>query len=152
MPRINEEMWKRHANPMSVWTRFAAIPAFALAAWSRVWLGWWSLVPSVLVLMWLVLNVFVFSPVDTPRSWASKGIYGERLWLAKRADIPAHYATIQRRLIVLGIAGMAMLAWGLIRLHLWLVVVGTVVLVLAQLWRIDRFSTLYETYSRGPSK
>jgi hypothetical protein len=97
-----DEMWKRHANPWSVWTRFAAIPAFALAAWSREWLGWWSLVPIALVFVWLVLNVFVFSPIETPRSWVSKGIYGEKLWLANRGEIPEHYATVQRRLMVTG--------------------------------------------------
>ena len=77
-------------DPWSVWTRLAAIPAFALAAWSRVWLGWWSLVPIVLVVIWLFLNVLVFPPILTPRNWASKGIYGENLWLAKRAEIPEH--------------------------------------------------------------
>lgn len=144
---MNDAMWKRHANPWSVWTRFAAIPAFALAAWSRVWLGWWSLVPIVLVVVWLFLNVFIFPPILTPRNWASKGIYGEKLWLAKRSEIPAPYAIIQRWLIALGIAGMALLAWGLIQLHLWLCALGIVVLVLAQLWRIDRFSTLYDLYA-----
>jgi hypothetical protein len=98
---MRDEMWKRHANPWSVWTRFAAIPAFMLAIWSRVWLGWWSLIPISLVVIWLCLNVFVFSPLTTPRSWASKGIYGEKLWLSKRSEIPEHYAAIQRWLIIL---------------------------------------------------
>jgi hypothetical protein len=148
MAQMSDEMWKRHANPWSVWTRFAAIPAFALAAWSRVWLGWWSLVPVGLVVLWLILNVFVFSPVHTPHNWASKGIYGEQLWLAHRAEIPGHYSVMQRWLIVLGLAGMAALGWGLVQLHVWLSALGAVVLVLAQLWRIDRFSTLYESYAR----
>lgn len=60
MQRMSDEMWRRHANPWSVWTRFAAIPAFILAAWSRVWLGWWSLIPIGLVVAWLFLNVIVF--------------------------------------------------------------------------------------------
>jgi hypothetical protein len=38
---MTEDAWKRHANPWSVWTRFAAIPLMILAIWSRVWLGWW---------------------------------------------------------------------------------------------------------------
>lgn len=41
---------------------------------------------------------------------------------------------------------MLMMAWGLMRLHAWLTLLGAVVLVLAQLWRIDRFSTLYELH------
>jgi hypothetical protein len=35
---MTEDAWKRHANPWSVWTRFAAIPLMILAIWSRVWL------------------------------------------------------------------------------------------------------------------
>ena len=146
MQQMSEEMWMRHANPWSVWTRFAAIPAAMLAVWSRVWIGWWSLIPIALVVLWLFLNVFVFSPVTTPRNWASKGIYGEQLWLSKRSELPGHYAVVQRWLIILGMAGMVLLAWGLFRLHIWLSLLGMVVLILAQLWRIDRFSTLYERY------
>jgi hypothetical protein len=148
---MSEELWKRHANPWSVWTRFAAIPVGMLAVWSRVWLGWWSLIPIGLVVVWLYVNVLVFPPIETPRSWASKGIYGERLWLARRAEIPVQYAVLQRRLIMLGVAGMILVAVGLVRLHLWGSLLGAVVLILAQLWRIDRFSTLYEWHQgRNP--
>jgi hypothetical protein len=36
--RMTDDAWQRHANPWSVWTRFAAIPLMILAIWSRVWL------------------------------------------------------------------------------------------------------------------
>jgi len=145
MQKTSENMWKRHANPWSVWTRFAAIPAFILAVWSRAWIGAWSLVPIALVVIWLYLNVLVFPPIDTPSSWASKGIYGEKLWLSKRAELPRHYDIVQKWLIALGVLGMILIGIGLTLLHFWLCLLGAVVLILAQLWRIDRFSTLYET-------
>ena len=50
---MSDEAWKRHANPWSVWTRFAAIPLMILAIWSRLWLGWWCLVPITAVIVWL---------------------------------------------------------------------------------------------------
>src|ERR1700674_2244999 len=78
---MTEEAWRRHANPWSVYTRFAAIPAVILAIWSRVWIGWGALVPVAGVILWLWLNPHVFPAVTTPRNWASRGIYGERLWL-----------------------------------------------------------------------
>lgn len=146
MQQMTDEMWLRHANPWSVWTRFAAIPAFILAVWSRVWIGWWSLIPTALVILWLSLNVFVFPPITSPCNWASKGIYGEKLWLSKHSEIPGHYTVIQQWLIILGFTGMILIAWGLYQLHLWISILGAVVLILAQLWRIDRFSTLYELY------
>jgi len=40
---MTDEAWQRHANPWSVYTRFAAIPAMILAIWSRVWISWWAL-------------------------------------------------------------------------------------------------------------
>ncbi len=49
---MTDDAWKRHANPWSVWTRFAAIPLMILAIWSRVWLGWWCLVPIAAVEVW----------------------------------------------------------------------------------------------------
>jgi hypothetical protein len=40
---LEGDAWMRHANPVSVWTRFAVLPLGALAVWSRQWIGWWSL-------------------------------------------------------------------------------------------------------------
>lgn len=152
MQNMSDEMWKRHANPWSVWTRFAAIPAFMVAVWSRVWIGSWSLLPIILVVIWLYLNVFIFPPIHKPQSWASKGIYGEKLWLGKRSELPGHYDTIQKWLIILGLAGMALIGWGLYQLHFWGSLLGAVVLILAQLWRIDRFSTLYDLLASTETK
>jgi hypothetical protein len=67
--RMTDEVWKRHANPWSVWTRFGAIPLMILAIWSRVWLGRWCLVPIAAVIVWLWLNPRVFAPVENPTGW-----------------------------------------------------------------------------------
>src|SRR5919112_1153956 len=42
---LKGDSWMRHANPTSVWTRFAALPLLAVAIWSRDWFGWLSLLP-----------------------------------------------------------------------------------------------------------
>lgn len=144
MAKITDQMWKRHANPWSVWTRFAAIPVFVIAVWSRVWIGSWAFLPVALVMAWLVLNVFIFPPIEKPVSWVSKGIFGEQLWLSQRKTLAAHYDVAQRWLIVLGVIGMVLIAAGLFVLDAWLCVLGCVVVTLAQLWRIDRFSLLYD--------
>src|SRR5207237_625012 len=73
--RMTDEVWQRHANPWSVYTRFAAIPPLLAAIWSRAWIGVWCLVPIALVAVWLWLNPRVFAPVSLPVAWASKGIY-----------------------------------------------------------------------------
>ena len=141
---MTDEVWRRHANPWSVWTRFAAIPAMIAAIWSRTVVGWWALVPVGLVAIWLWLNPRVFPPVTEPRSWAAKGIYGEKLWLEHRKRIPPEDLAALNRLIPIGIAGFALLTWGLIRLLVWPTVLGAGLIGIAQLLRIDRLGQVWD--------
>jgi hypothetical protein len=147
--RMSDEAWKRHANPWSVWTRFAAIPAMLLAIWSRTWLGWWCLVPVAAVVVWLWINPHAFPAIERPTSWAARGIYGEKLWLLHRDLVPAGHKAVLRLLVVVGTAGFALLIWGLIALDGWPTVFGASLVVLGQLWRIDRFGLLYDEIERS---
>lgn len=140
---MSDEVWRRHANPWSVWTRFAAIPALILAIWSRVWLGWYALVPVALVAVWLWLNPRVFAPVE-PVSWAAKGIYGERLWVHDAERIPARDRVLLRWLAIPGLVGFPLLAWGLYALKVWPTLGGAAIIVIGQLWRIDRMGRIYD--------
>ncbi|MHC0432835.1 DUF6653 family protein [Streptomyces sp. O3] len=142
---MTDEAWRRHANPWSVWTRFAAVPALLLAVWSRAWIGWFALVPVALVVGWLWLNPRCFRPVDTPpRQWSARGVYGERLWVHERSRLPRHHRTTLALLAWLGPLGGVFLVWGLAALEPWPVAFGCAVVVLAQLWRIDHFGWVYE--------
>jgi hypothetical protein len=143
---MTDEAWKRHANPWSVWTRFAAIPLMMLAIWSRTWIGWWSLVPVALVVAWLIVNPHAFPAVERPASWAAKGIYGEKMWLEDPSLVSGDHRKVQRLLIGVGSAGFALLAWGLVALEVWPAVFGATLIVLGQLWRIDRLGQLYERH------
>ena len=49
--QMSPEVWARHANPLSVWTRYAALPVLIFAIWSRAWIGWWSVLPVLAVLV-----------------------------------------------------------------------------------------------------
>ncbi|WHT20245.1 hypothetical protein N8J89_04000 [Crossiella sp. CA-258035] len=146
--QMDEESWRRHANPWSVWTRFAALPLMLLAIWSRVWIGWWCLLPIGAVVIWLFVNPSAFPPVEHPRSWAAKGIYGERAWVHERDQVSPEHRRVLRFLVAAGLCGFALIAWGLIALRLWPTVFGTTVLIMAQLWRIDRFVQLWENSAR----
>ena len=144
------EVWRRHANPWSVWTRFAAIPAMAAAVWSRTSLGWWAAAPVALVVLWLVLNPFAFAPVTQPTAWSSRGIFGEQLWLHGAVTLSAGSRRMLRLLVVVGFAGMVVFVYGLVRLEPWPTAHGMTVIVMAQLWRIDRFAAIYDRTS-GPA-
>jgi hypothetical protein len=146
---IQSIVWKRHANPWSVWTRFLAIPLFILAVWSREWIGLGCLIPITLVILWLIFNPFVFKAVENPQKWVSKGIYGEQYWVQKLIAIPATQKIINRYLIFLGVIGMLLCAYGLYKLQVWPTIFGATVIIIAQLWRIDRFSILYDNYIKS---
>jgi hypothetical protein len=141
---MKDETWRRHANPCSVWTRFAAIPLLLLAIWSRDWIGWWCLAPLAAVVLWLVVNPGAFPAVDNPTSWSSRGIYGERIWLRQRDSLGAENRRVLRLLAIPGAAGIALVALGLIALDVWPTVFGATLVVLAQLWRIDRLVRVYD--------
>ena len=62
MAVLSDETWRRHANPWSVWTRYAAFPLLVLAVWSYHAIGWWTLLPVALVIGWLIINPRAFPP------------------------------------------------------------------------------------------
>ena len=91
---LQGESWLRHANPVSVWTRFAVLPLLALSIWSRDWIGWWSLVPIALSLVFMVVNPLLFPKPASTRNWASKGVFGERIWADRNTvELPTSSGT-----------------------------------------------------------
>ncbi|MBX3553855.1 MAG: hypothetical protein KF697_15500, partial [Pseudolabrys sp.] len=81
--RMDERVWERHANPVSVWTRFATFPLLMLALWSVHWIGWYCLIPLAVLAAWLWLNPRIFPPPASTQSWASRAVLGERVYLLR---------------------------------------------------------------------
>lgn len=136
---MDDAAWARHANPWSGWTRVAILPLLALAIWSRVWLGWWSLAPVGALLVWTWVNPRVFPPPASVDSWMSRGVLGERIWLARKTDpIPPHH---NRMAVILSVAsglGTALLIWGLVLLDAGLTLAGLLLAMGGKLWFLDR--------------
>lgn len=61
---MDNEVWARHANPWNVYSRFTCLPLVTVAIWSRVWLGWWALLPVTLGLFWAFYNPRAFAPSE----------------------------------------------------------------------------------------
>jgi hypothetical protein len=118
---LEGESWARHANPISVWTRFAVLPLLALSIWSRDWIGWWSLVPVVLSLVFMVVNPLLFAKPRSTRNWASKGVFGERVWAERTGvPVPAQFtAAALAPTYAIQLLGAGVLAYGLIRWTRW---------------------------------
>ena len=149
---MDEQAWARHANAWSVFSRIPALPLIALAIWSRVWIGWWCLLPLLLVVIWTWLNPRIFPPIyaDDPRlqqagySWAYKGVNGERLFLNRKTHpVPLHHQRIAYLLTTISILGIPILGFGLYQLDFWATLCGLVVAVGAKIWFVDRMVWMY---------
>ena len=146
---MDDETWARHANPWSVWTRLAAIPAFALAVYARVWIGWWCLIPIGLIVIFLWLNTRIFAKATTDERWETRAIRGEQLWLARKENpIPEHHNTATFWIVFGSCVAIVPLAVGLVMLDPWAVALGVAGMFFGQLWFLDRLAWLYaETHN-----
>lgn len=142
---MTDKVWARHANPWSFWTRLTTLPLLVAAIWSRQWIGWWSLLPIAIAIVWIWLNPRVFPPPKSTDNWASKAVLGERVWLNRRnIPVPDHHRIAPNILIALSAMGIPPLIWGLVHLQPWPTVLGVAVIYLAKLWFVDRMAWLYE--------
>lgn len=142
---MDEDAWRRHANPWSVWTRFGLLPLLALAAWSRVWIGPWWLVPLGLVVFWTWYNPRAFYPPAHTNHWASRGVLGERRFLARKTrPIPRHHEHAALLLGGISFVGIAVLVYGLMVLQAWTVMTGLVLAMGAKAWFVDRMVWLHD--------
>ena len=149
---MDDATWARHANPWSVYTRFTCLPLIALSIWSRVWLGWWSLLPLATALVWTWCNPRAFAPAKQSDGWAWKGAMGERLFLdRKRHPVPAHHTALANLLTLLSAIGGVILAYGLIVLDAWATIAGLLFTMTTKAWFVDRMVWLYEDVGRQAS-
>jgi hypothetical protein len=143
---LEGERWMRHANPASVWTRFAVLPLLALAVWSREWIGWWSLTAVALALVFMMVNPLLFPAPRSTRHWTSKGVFGERIWTERdTAELPPQFRSrVLSVTYAIQVVGMAVLVYGLVRFDLLATVSGIVITQTAKAWFIDRMVLLFE--------
>ena len=144
---LQGDTWMRHANPWSVWTRFAVLPLLAASIWSRDWIGWWSLVPLVLSLVFMMVNPLLFPRPRSTRNWTSRSVFGERVWADRdTVELPEQFRASRVPAVAqaIQVAGIAVLAYGLVRYDLLAAVTGTVLCQTAKLWYLDRMVLLYE--------
>lgn len=147
---MDDRTWRRHANPWSVWTRMITpLPLLALAIWSRVWLGWYALVPLALVLLWIWWNPRAFPEPAHFNSWSARGVMGERVYLNHRDTIAAHHLRPAVTLMVVSGLGVPAFAYGLWQLQIWPVITGIVMIVLAKTWFVDRMAWVWDDWRRA---
>jgi len=141
----DDDSWLRHANPWSIWTRFITLPFIVLAIWSRVWIGWYCLIPIVILVFWIYVNPRLFSKPEHFNSWGSRAVLGERIYIKRKKDqkLGKHKTPILI-LTVLQIIGVIILFYGLWKLNFYYTIYGMTVVYLSKMWFLDRMVWLYE--------
>ena len=144
MMGMDDAAWARHSNPWSGWTRIPILPLLALTIWSRVWVGWWCLVPIALLIAWTWLNPRVFAAPKSTDNWMSQAVLGERIWLARKENaIPRHHARAAAVLNLCAVSGLLVLIYGLYVLDIWAATLGTILVVIFKMWFLDRMVWLF---------
>lgn len=142
---MDEKTWQRHASPWSVYSRFSILPLLSLAICSRQWLDLYSLPLILLCLFWVWLNPRVFPAPKDFNSWASKGTFGERLYLNRHHHpLPLHHLRMARILSTLSALGMLIWLYGVWSLELPYLLLGNVWVMAFKAWFVDRMVWLYD--------
>lgn len=142
---LDDAAWLRHANPWSVALRNTVLPLIVIALWSRLWLGWWALVPAVLALLWAWYNPRVFPAPASFDHWASKAVFGERAWLNRdRVPVPEHHRVVPNLLSGMSALGMLFVLWGVLVFEVWPAVFGMALVYCGKLWFLDRMAWLWD--------
>ncbi len=145
---LRDDAWLRHANPASVWVRFAVLPLIVLSIWSRRWIGPRSLLPLGASLVFTVVEPLLFRPPRSTRNWASRAVLGERIWADRNAvDIPEQLRStaVPNTTYAFQFAGLAVLARGLVVFDPRSVVGGLLLVQCAKAWFLDRMVLLFRT-------
>ena len=143
---LTDENWMKHANPWSVWTRYSVLPIIILAFWSRLWIGWWCLVPGLIAIAWMFINPIFFRKPKSTKNWASKAVLGERVYLNRdKVKIPEmHQTPLLKMLNVISSIGMILSIWAIIYYSIWGAFCGITLAYLGKSWYLDRMVWLYE--------
>ena len=78
MANFGKKIWKRHSNPLSVWTRILSHPLVYVPFWNRSWKK------GAGVAAWFAFDPVVFPEPEDDETWATRGVLGEEPRTAKR--------------------------------------------------------------------
>ena len=140
---MTEEVWQRHTNPISVWSRYCSVPILFLAIWSRVWFGWWALVFILLAIFFTWWNPRMFPAPKSTKHWPSMAVLGERVFLKEQYRLPPHHSDMILFIKYVMFVGLLLVGTGLILLDKQLTILGTLILLIGKSWFLDRMVWLY---------
>ncbi len=147
---MDDATWARHANPLSGWSRVSILPLLALVVWYREVLDHWTWGLIAALVLWTWLNPRIFPEPKSLDSWMSRGVLGERIWLARKsAPIVAHHARAAVVLNTIAGLGLIPLVWGLWIFDAGLTLAGLALTMGGKLWFLDRMVWLHADRTGG---
>ena len=146
---MRDEVWLRHANPWSVWTRvLTPLPLLALAIWSRAWIGYWAWLVVGVVLVWIWINPRAFSRPESFDSWSAQGVLGERVWLRHRDKVAEHHKLAANTVAIASGVGLLPFVYGLWAFDLGFTCLGIVAISGGKMWFVDRMTWVWSDFLR----
>lgn len=76
--RLKREVFARHSNPWSAWTRWASTPLVYVPVWNR------SRRQAALVAAWMAVNPIIFPVPRHNQALSTRAVLGEELWITER--------------------------------------------------------------------
>ena len=141
---MSDEVWNRHSNPWSVYTRFTTLPIISICFWSIEWIGIYSAIFIAFSFLWVWLNPRLFKAPRKTDNWASMGTFGERIYLSRKKEcIPKHHINACRVLQTLSAIGLPIFIYGIYALDFWVLILGNFWIMVFKAWFVDRMVWLY---------
>ncbi|NVK54716.1 MAG: hypothetical protein HWE26_03815 [Alteromonadaceae bacterium] len=144
--RLNSKGWERHANPMSVWSRYSVLPVFLMALWLREFSVVLSISLFVLALLWMFFNPLLFPKPKDLSSWASKAVKGEQLYLNRdKVSLPDHHQLPLYAILKFSASlGFLLSFWAAYTFNMVVCILAVFITYLAKSWFLDRMVWLYQ--------
>ena len=150
---MDEATWQKHANPKSVFSRMLVLPLMLSSIWSRKWLGWKAVFPFAIAMLWNWFNPRLFDKPKSTDNWASKAVFGERVWLKKDEEpIPKRHIGLPEFLNAVNTVGLFMAIIGAFRRQGWVTSTGAAMNYLAKFWFLDRMVWLFNEQQQTHKK
>ncbi|WP_208321895.1 DUF6653 family protein [Paramicrobacterium chengjingii] len=100
--QVRRAVFARHSHPLSAWSRLATMPLVLVPFWTRTWSH------AVFIAVWFLVNPVMFGRPRSTRSFASRAMLGEEIWMTeKRRDAALAIDALASGLTV----GAAVAAW-----------------------------------------
>lgn len=142
--KMNDEVWVKHSNPMSVWSRVLTLLPLSGVLYWREYFGTYLLPIVFVFILWLWLNPRIFPVPRSNDNWAARAVFGEKLLTsAYRENIAAHHRQpVFFTKLITGI-GFVLLLIGIWKIDFTAYCCGLTIVYLGKFWFLDRMNWIY---------